>query len=196
VPDNLELEFWDLNQPLTSTYRSNSFDLIHSRCVGPGIKKGRWSSYIRDLARLLKRGGWVQMVEYYYNIQSDTGRLTDNHAMYKWGVTYRATMELIDRDPRIGRTLAEKLRNAGLHDVHSRTYQIPIGPWAGGEYDITPALKHTFVAVVRRDPLLFPILLRSSALGERSYSPASQTIRQALRCSSIATLPKAYLCLS
>jgi hypothetical protein len=136
------------------------------------------------------------MVEYYYNIQSDTGRLTDNHAMHRWGVTYRATMEYIDRDPRIGRTLADKLRNAGLHDVHARTFQIPIGPWPRGEYDITPALKHIFVAVVRRDPLLFPILLRPSALGERSYSHVSQTIREALGCSIVAALPKAYLCLS
>jgi len=131
-----------LNEPLTSTYRSNSFDLIHSRCVGPGIKKSRWSSYIRDLARLLRRGGWVQMVEYYYNIQSDSGRLTDNHAMHRWGVTYRRTMEYIDRDPRIGRSLADKLRNAGLHDVHARTFQMPIGPWPTGEYDIIPVLEH------------------------------------------------------
>jgi len=82
------------------------------------------------------------MVEFYYNIQSDSGRLTENHAMYKWGVTYRATMEYIDRDPRIGRTLADKLRSAGLHDVHARTFQIPIGAWSRGEYDIIPVLEH------------------------------------------------------
>ncbi len=145
VPDNLELDLGDLNESLTSTYTSNTFDLIHSRCVGPGIKKGRWSGYIRDIVRLLRRGGWVQMVEFYYNIQSDCGRLTEHHAMHKWGVTYRATMEYIDRDPRIGRSLADKLRSAGLHDVHSRTFQLPIGTWPRGEYDITPVLERVLL---------------------------------------------------
>jgi len=77
------------------------------------------------------------MAEYYYNIQSDTGRLGEDHAMYKWGVTYRALME-VDRDPRIGRHLVDKLRNAGLHDIHSRSYRIPIGPWPRGMCDISP----------------------------------------------------------
>jgi hypothetical protein len=131
-PDNLECEIWNLNDPLIPTYKTNHYDLIHSRCVGPGIKKDRWRSYVRELARLLKRDGWLQLAEYYYIIQSDSGRLTDDHALQQWGQAYRGAMER-DRDPRIGRSLVDKMRSAGLHDVHSRTIHVPIGDWPTGE---------------------------------------------------------------
>ncbi|EOD47288.1 Methyltransferase type 11 [Neofusicoccum parvum] len=110
-PDNLEIEAWDLNQPLTPTYKPNEYDLIHSRLVAPGIKRDRWRGYIRDIVRLLKRGGWVQMAEFYYIIQSDSGMLTDDHALMQWSNGYRYTMER-DRDPR------------------EVTYRMPIGGWS------------------------------------------------------------------
>src|ERR1700712_5027166 len=128
----MDCEIWNLNDPLRPTYRSNYYDLIHSRCVGPGINKDRWRGYIADIVRLLRRGGWVQCAEFYYNIQSDSGRLTESHALYRWGQGYRAAMER-DRDPRIGRTLSDKMRQAGLSDVSSRTFHIPIGDWPTGE---------------------------------------------------------------
>jgi Methyltransferase domain len=134
-PDNLEREIWNLNDPLTPTYRSHHYDLVHSRCVGPGIKKDRWRGYIRDLARLCSRGGWVQCAEWYYNIQSDSGRLNEQHYIYKWGEAYRSAMES-DRDPRVGRTLASRLREAGLTNVDERSFRVPIGDWPTGEFDM------------------------------------------------------------
>jgi hypothetical protein len=127
----MECEIWNLNEPLRPTYKSSHYDLIHSRCVGPGIHKDRWRGYIGDMARLLKHGGWLQCAEFYYNIQSDSGRLTEQHALYQWGHGYRATMES-DRDPRVGRTLGDKLRHAGLVDMHTQTFQVPIGDWPTG----------------------------------------------------------------
>ncbi|KAF2091998.1 S-adenosyl-L-methionine-dependent methyltransferase [Saccharata proteae CBS 121410] len=128
-PDNLECEAWDLNQTLTPTYAPNYYDLVHSRFVGPGIKKDRWRGYLRDMARLLKRGGWVQMTEFYYIIQSDSGMLTDEHALTQWSNGYRYTMES-DTDPRAGRNLGQMMRNAGLVDVQEIAYRLPIGGWS------------------------------------------------------------------
>lgn len=72
------------------------------------------------------------MAEFYYNIQSDSGRLRPEHSIHRWGVTYRGLMEG-DRDPRAGHSLEQKLRDAGLHDIHTRLFQIPIGDWPTGE---------------------------------------------------------------
>ena len=130
-PENLEFEFWNLNDSLTPTYNTNHYEFIHSRCVAPGIKKDRWGGYVRDLVRLLKRDGWLQMVEYHYIFQSDCGRLNDDHAIQQWGQAYRGAME-VDRDPRVGRSLADKLRAAGLHDIHVRTFHVPVGTWPTG----------------------------------------------------------------
>jgi hypothetical protein len=131
-PDNLECEVWDLNDNLTPTYSPNYYDLIHSRCVAPGIKRERWRSYLRDLRRLLKPGGWVQLVEYYYIFQSDSGLLTSEHALQQWGELFRAAMEQ-HRDPRVARHLTELLSHAGFVDVHQMSYRVPIGLWPSGK---------------------------------------------------------------
>jgi hypothetical protein len=52
-------------------------------------------------------------------------------------------MEL-DRNPRIGRDLARKLREAGFRDVDHRVFNIPIGSWQRGK----PVLS-SLVAIFR-----------------------------------------------
>jgi len=132
-PDNLRLLLSNLNESLRrGGFSLNHYDLIHSRCVSPGIKKERWRRYVAELAALLRRDGWVQFVEYYYIIQSDSGRLTDQHALQQWGLVYRAAMER-ERDPRVGRNLRGLLRDANLRDIQERTYNVPIGGWSSGK---------------------------------------------------------------
>lgn len=46
------------------------------------INADRWQSYIRDIYRTLRPGGWCQMVEIYYNAQSDNGTLTDGSSAF------------------------------------------------------------------------------------------------------------------
>jgi hypothetical protein len=113
------------------TYNAGYYDLIHSRCISPGLRKNRWPRYLQELRRLLNRGGWAQVSEFYYNIQSDSGRLTETNELFRWGQVYRTLMES-DRDPRVGRTLGDKLREAGFVDVQTRTFHVPIGDWPTG----------------------------------------------------------------
>ena len=86
---------------------------------------------MRDLKRLLRPNGWVQLVEYYYIIQSDSGLLTSDHSLQRWSDGYRAALESI-RDPRAGRNLRQMLRTAGFDGVEERTFRVPIGSWPTG----------------------------------------------------------------
>jgi hypothetical protein len=45
--------------------------------VVTGIHINRWNSYLRDILKVLRGGGWCQMVEMYYNVQSDNGSLRE-----------------------------------------------------------------------------------------------------------------------
>ncbi|OCL10457.1 S-adenosyl-L-methionine-dependent methyltransferase [Glonium stellatum] len=128
-PDNLDCEVWNLNEPLIPTYPANTYDLIHSRFLAPGIKRTRWPDYVKDLKRLLRPNGWVQMVEYYYNFQSDSGLLTDGSAIRRWYEYYRSAME-VERNPRVGSSLQGLMRSANLVDVQGLQYSLPIGPWS------------------------------------------------------------------
>ncbi|CAI6337058.1 unnamed protein product [Periconia digitata] len=133
-PENLELSGYNLNDRLNDAglFERNAYDLIHSRFVGPGIKSNRWESYIQDMRRLLKPGGWVQMMEYYPNIQSDSGLLSDQSALTRWWTTYANAMERSNRDPRIGQRLQPLLTGAGLRNVHGARISLPIGAWPSG----------------------------------------------------------------
>ena len=43
--------------------------------VTGGINANRWRSYIHDIFKVVRPGGWCQMVEIYPNAQSDNGTL-------------------------------------------------------------------------------------------------------------------------
>ncbi len=142
-PHNLECEIHNLNEPLYPVYSDIRFDLIHSRCVAPGIKTDRWQSYINDLARLVRRGGYLQCSELYYNIQSDSGHLTEEHSIHHWYQYYQTGAQQLNRDPRVGQKLHNMFHNARLADIRQRHFQIPIGDWPQGQCSLlySPSLR-------------------------------------------------------
>lgn len=42
-----------------------------------GINANRWPGYLRDIFRAVRPGGWAQLVEIYFQAQSDNGTLTE-----------------------------------------------------------------------------------------------------------------------
>ncbi|KAH8709957.1 S-adenosyl-L-methionine-dependent methyltransferase [Phaeosphaeriaceae sp. PMI808] len=130
-PDNLSLYSYNLNDKLNDpeVFQSKAYDLIHSRFVAPGIRRNRWASYVRDMRILLRPGGWVHMTEHHLHIQSNSGRLTDQSAVYRWWQGYARSMTDLNRDPRIGPRLKELVEAAGLRDVQVNYQRLPIGDW-------------------------------------------------------------------
>ncbi|KAL3466323.1 S-adenosyl-L-methionine-dependent methyltransferase [Aspergillus heterothallicus] len=135
MPENLWLQVDDLNRSFT--FSSNSFDLVHSRLLAAGINRARWPSYIRDIKRftliagryrVLKAGGWVQMVEIYFNVQSDNGSIGDEHALRQWSSQLMRSMEGI-KDFRVGTRLKTLLLLAGFTEVDARMIPLPLSAW-------------------------------------------------------------------
>ncbi|KAJ5363655.1 uncharacterized protein N7496_009368, partial [Penicillium cataractarum] len=127
VPNNLWLQVDDLNRRFT--FPANHFDLVHSRLLATGIHRSRWPSYIRDIVRVLRPGGWVQMTEIYFNVQSDNGSITDQHALRRWSTQYMRALE--DRkDLRIGSRLRNFFDEAGLVEVDTKMIPLPLSAWS------------------------------------------------------------------
>ncbi|CAG7564123.1 unnamed protein product [Fusarium equiseti] len=126
-PDNMELQVDDLNGRFT--FESNHFDLVHSQMVAGGIHANRWRSYVRDIFRVLKPGGWCQMVEIYFNAQSDNGTLTPDHALSQWSKQYLDSQSPY-KDPRAPLQLAGWMRSAGFTEVESRLMTLPMCGWS------------------------------------------------------------------
>ncbi|KAF8437377.1 S-adenosyl-L-methionine-dependent methyltransferase [Terfezia claveryi] len=151
APDPTPYNFWfqidDLNKPFT--FQEGDFDFVHSRCVGPGLDRTRWDTYVRDCFRVLKPGGWLQMVEFYYNVQSDNGSLTDSHALRRWSDMYlRANDQSRDlRAPLRFRTLFDQ---AGFVDVETRMIPVHLSGWSKNDNEriIGEAYKEVFRATL------------------------------------------------
>lgn len=131
-PENLKVGVCNLNDDAREWgFPPRSFDLINSRFLAPGINKRRWPEYVRDLARLLKRGGWLQMLEWGYLIQSDSGMLPANSYCRRWNDLYREALDGT-KDLRVGQRLRELMEGAGLRNVQATPQMIPIGTWKEG----------------------------------------------------------------
>ncbi|KAB8235331.1 S-adenosyl-L-methionine-dependent methyltransferase [Aspergillus alliaceus] len=127
IPENLWLQVDDLNRPFT--FPPNHFDLVHSRLLATGINRDRWPSYIRDIKRVLKPGGWVQLVEIYFNVQSDNGSITEQHALRRWSTQLMGSLEGV-KDLRVGTRLRNLLTAAGLTEVDARMIPLPLSAWS------------------------------------------------------------------
>ncbi|RSL56591.1 hypothetical protein CEP54_008748 [Fusarium duplospermum] len=143
-PDNMELQVDDLNGRFT--FPSSHFDVVHSQMVAGGIHANRWRSYIRDIFRVLRPGGWCQMVEIYFNAQSDNGTLTRgkpsnlqarDHALSRWSRRYLQSQQPY-KDPRAPLQMATWMRSAGFTEVESRLLTLPMCAWSNDarEYEI------------------------------------------------------------
>lgn len=82
--------------------------------------------------RVLKRGGWLQMVEVYHNVQSDNGSITDAHALRQWSSRYLSSLDDI-KDLRAPLRLRTMMTAAGLVQVHEQMIRLPLCGWPTGE---------------------------------------------------------------
>ncbi|KAM0309919.1 hypothetical protein ACHAO8_008600 [Botrytis cinerea] len=121
VPENLYLQVDDLNNRFT--FQAHNFDLVHSRLMSGAIHVNRWAGYLRDMLRVLRPGGWCQLVELHHNAQSDNGSLTEAHALRQWSTRYNESLNGV-KDLRVAPRLPEMMRAAGGQAVNARDYDI------------------------------------------------------------------------
>ncbi|RFU77380.1 methyltransferase [Trichoderma arundinaceum] len=132
TPGNLDLQVDDLNGDFT--FPSDHFDLVHSQMMAGGIHANRWRSYLKDIYRVLQPGGWCQLVEIYFNAQSDNGTLSPDHALSRWSSGYLDAMHP-QKDPRAALRLKDWMRSAGFTEIESRLLTLPMCPWPSDPRD-------------------------------------------------------------
>ncbi|KAI1624138.1 S-adenosyl-L-methionine-dependent methyltransferase [Exophiala viscosa] len=113
---------------------SESFDLIHSRFVADGIASSRWPNYFRDIYRLLKRNGWVQVTEWDFTFRSATGNSDALQALRVWSQLHAQSLGASSRPQgrkrgRVTEDCEAWMRMAGFVDVSADVRDIPTCPW-------------------------------------------------------------------
>lgn len=128
---------WNLNAPFRDDSSDNqlkpeTFDLVNSRYLAEGINENRWPSYVRELRQVLKRGGWLQMVEIQFPFQSNNGTLPDDSCLTRWWQWYSRALGRMGKDIRIGQNLGHLMRQEGFRHVQALSRELPVGNWNNG----------------------------------------------------------------
>jgi len=107
-------------------YPDNTFDYVHQRLLVGGIPKDKWAKEIKELARVTKPGGWIELVE--TNILRGDRNGPDTKA---FAVPAALAFEKRGLDPDSGTNLPGYVKAAGnLTNVQVKPVKIPLG-WGG-----------------------------------------------------------------
>ncbi|KIX02204.1 uncharacterized protein Z518_08143 [Rhinocladiella mackenziei CBS 650.93] len=131
--DNMDLQIANLNEPLDFA-EPGSFDLIHSRFVACGIAVSRWPNYFRDMHRLLRRRGWIQVTEWDLVFRSDSGDSDALQALQEWTRLYNQSLGLTNRpegrkSTRVIQDCETWVRSAGFINVSTDVRDVATCPW-------------------------------------------------------------------
>ncbi|KAL1920833.1 uncharacterized protein VTP21DRAFT_11468 [Calcarisporiella thermophila] len=123
VPGNCRFQLANLIKGLP--FADETFDYVFQRCVHFGLVKSEWPGVIQELLRVLKPGGYLEIVEADYDLK-------------RGGVAFRKisrglvnSMRAREIEPSWARDIRSHFDQLGLEDVQSLTMPFPLGKFAG-----------------------------------------------------------------
>jgi ubiquinone/menaquinone biosynthesis C-methylase UbiE len=105
-------------------FPDQSFDFVHQRLLYSAIPAQQWPAVLRDLVRITRLGGWVEMVE----AASIENRGPAAEQLNTWIVDACGQRGL---DMAIAPCLGAMLETAGISHVTTRQITLPIGAYGG-----------------------------------------------------------------
>lgn len=130
----LDLRKHDTNSKFPSSWDwENSFDIVHQRLLIWGIKTENWPTAVQNLLRLVKPGGWIELVEVVWvddDIPIDAAKhpeLAKQKVFECWTCDYHGF------DIYVANKLEGLLKKAGCLNVAKYEYDLGIGAKANQE---------------------------------------------------------------
>ena len=129
-------------------FPAHQFDFTHQRLLVLAIPAPRWPSVVRELVRVTRPQGWIELLEVGTTVQN-AGPATER--LLSW---LREMSQAQDIELAMVRHLAEFLTQAGCQQVEAQDIPVPLGAWAGrsGEMLKLDALR-VFEALRPRTPI-------------------------------------------
>jgi SAM-dependent methyltransferase len=101
-----------------------SFDFVHQRLLLSEIPFVQWYAVIRELVRVTRPGGWIELIEY------GTVMINRGAATERWFSWWEAEAKLSGLDLAQVANLGLLVQQAGLACL-SYAVDLPVGPWGG-----------------------------------------------------------------
>ncbi len=105
-------------------FPDGTFDFVHMRLLLFAIPEARWPDVVRELARVTRPGGWIELVE--TGPQQKGGPAMDK--IVEW-VTEASLKRGVN--PMLGPRIGDFLKTAGMTNVVARAIALPVGAYGG-----------------------------------------------------------------
>jgi ubiquinone/menaquinone biosynthesis C-methylase UbiE len=159
VPENYHFEAANILQGIP--YEDEQFDFVHQRFLINAIPKTIWPGMIRELVRVTRPGGWIELVE----VGCDPF-VPGGDACQEIFESYVKLSKMNNMDVGIIRSLGMLLQQEGMTLMKSMTRRAPVGSWGGREGSLLArdmstgimALRDAFVRFLDYAPSQFEYL--------------------------------------
>jgi SAM-dependent methyltransferase len=109
-------------------FADGAFDFVHQRLLFLAIPLASWPDVVRDLARVTRPGGWVELVEGPALRLDNAGPAIERLR----NLTLEAAAARgLDTSSTVADSLDDFLRQAGLRNVEREEVRLPVGEWGG-----------------------------------------------------------------
>ncbi|GHO67990.1 hypothetical protein KSC_068820 [Ktedonobacter sp. SOSP1-52] len=106
-------------------FPDESMTYVHQRLLVAAIPAAKWPWVVQELARVTRRGGWVELVE------MGGGFVREGAATQQFMAWFRQLSQMRGIDLEVMGRLDVLLQQAGLHHVQKKTLNLPVGSWGG-----------------------------------------------------------------
>jgi hypothetical protein len=106
-------------------FADHSFDYVHQRLLVAAIPQDKWSWVIRELKRVTRPGGWLELVEAGTTFHQPGPATT---RFLEWWTAISASRSI---DASNMSQLGQFLKRARLLNIQAETTIIPVGNWGG-----------------------------------------------------------------
>ncbi|RUS14102.1 S-adenosyl-L-methionine-dependent methyltransferase, partial [Jimgerdemannia flammicorona] len=146
-------------------FADNAFDIVYQRDMCLGLSKRQWPKILRELVRVTKPGGYIELCEPDLEVQRADTRYDNN-----WN---KATLKIATSkgmDPHVGKNISNLLAEAGINNIQRGYVGIPMGHYGGreGKY-----MTDNFRELARQ---LKPVLLSSMKLSTGEYDQGVEQV--------------------
>ena len=146
-------------------FPDQQFDFTHQRLLVAAIPAVNWPGVVRELVRVTRSGGWIELLEIGDTIQN-AGPATMRLLTWMTGISKELGFEM-----EILRHLAELLHQAGCQAVESQDIPVPLGEWAGTAGQMLKtnvlhgynALKDSYCPRSQTSPEIFDAMVEAAA---------------------------------
>ncbi len=111
-------------------FPTHQFDFTHQRLLVLAIPAPRWPSVVRELVRVTRPQGWVELLEAGTTVQN-AGPATERLLSWLREISQAQGIELA-----MVTHLADFLTQAGCQQVEAQNIPVPLGAWAGRSGDM------------------------------------------------------------